>query len=91
MLHVDIYCKSPFSHIFLKEFKEMEITDNWNCNCLQSYVWGVMYHSLGCGSCTQDYRKVDTISASQAFLKNPMNKGYSHMINCPHLRIFKEF
>jgi hypothetical protein len=20
-----------------------------------------------------------------------MNKGYSHMINCPHLRIFKEF
>jgi len=41
MLHVDIYCNSPFSHVFLNESQELEITDNWNCNCLQSYVWGV--------------------------------------------------
>jgi hypothetical protein len=25
MLHVDIYCKLPSSHIFLKESKQMEI------------------------------------------------------------------
>jgi len=70
---------------FLRNPKRRKLLTNWHVTTYSPMSGGYVTPSLECWSCTQDYRKVGAISASQVFLQNPM------MINCLHLGTSKDF